>query len=144
MILPQKLIQKKSIAMPAIGLKSMSIDNLSKLQAQVEAALSSKVAEERRELEAKLSQLSRLGDGHGSGLRGRPRGGLSLRGRSVAPKYRNPENPSETWAGRGLKPRWLTAAMKSGKKLEDFAIGGRAAAASKKMPKKRGRPRKTA
>jgi H-NS histone family len=27
----------------------------------------------------------------------------------VAPKYRNPENPSEAWAGRGLKPRWLTA-----------------------------------
>ena len=53
MIFPQKLIQKELIAMPAIGLKSMSIDNLSKLQAQVEAALSSKVAEERRELEAK-------------------------------------------------------------------------------------------
>jgi DNA-binding protein H-NS len=41
----------------------------------------------------------------------------------VAAKYRNPENPSETWAGRGLKPRWLTAAIRSGKKIEDFAIG---------------------
>jgi hypothetical protein len=27
---------------------------------------------------------------------------------AVAPKYRNPENPAETFAGRGLKPRWLT------------------------------------
>jgi DNA-binding protein H-NS len=42
----------------------------------------------------------------------------------VAPKYRNPENPEETWAGRGLKPRWLAAAIKGGKKLEDFQIGG--------------------
>ncbi len=42
----------------------------------------------------------------------------------MAPKYRNPENPSETWAGRGLRPRWLVAAIKGGKKLEDFAIGG--------------------
>jgi DNA-binding protein H-NS len=42
----------------------------------------------------------------------------------VAPKYRNPEKPSETWAGRGLKPRWLAAALKGGKKLKDFAIGG--------------------
>jgi DNA-binding protein H-NS len=41
-----------------------------------------------------------------------------------APKYRNPDNPNETWAGRGLTPRWLAAAIKRGKKLEDFAIVG--------------------
>jgi len=45
-----------------------------------------------------------------------------LRGKKVKPKYRNPGNKNETWAGRGLKPRWLTAALKQGKKLEDFAI----------------------
>jgi DNA-binding protein H-NS len=50
----------------------------------------------------------------------------------VAAKYRNPANPSETWAGRGLKPRWLVAALKSGKKVDDFAIAG----AAKKMPRK--------
>jgi DNA-binding protein H-NS len=43
---------------------------------------------------------------------------------SVAPKYRNPQNPSETWAGRGLKPRWLAAAIKTGKKMDDFLIAG--------------------
>jgi DNA-binding transcriptional MocR family regulator len=32
------------------------------------------------------------------------------------------ENPSETWAGRGLRLRWLAVALKSGKKLEDFRI----------------------
>jgi DNA-binding protein H-NS len=35
-------------------------------------------------------------------------------------------NPAETWAGRGLKPRWLTAAIKTGKKPEDFLIAGEA------------------
>ncbi len=130
--------------MPALGLKSMSIEKLSKLQAEVEAALSAKVVEERRELEAKLIQLSRLGDGHVR-VRGVRGGGRTGARGPVAPKYRNPENPSETWAGRGLKPRWLSAAMKSGKKLEDFAIGAKSAATSKTMPKKtRGRPRKTA
>jgi DNA-binding protein H-NS len=44
----------------------------------------------------------------------------------VAPKYCNPENPAETWAGRGLKPRWLTAAIKPGKKAEDFLVIGTA------------------
>ncbi len=45
-----------------------------------------------------------------------------LAGRKVKPKYRNPANKSETWAGRGKQPRWLVAAIKSGKKIQDFAI----------------------
>jgi DNA-binding protein H-NS len=56
---------------------------------------------------------------------------------SVAPKYRNPENPAETWAGRGLKPRWLAAAIKSGKKLENFLIPGAVAKASAAKPIKK-------
>jgi len=40
----------------------------------------------------------------------------------VFPKYRNPAEPSETWAGRGKKPRWLTAQLKSGKQIDDFRI----------------------
>jgi len=42
-------------------------------------------------------------------------------GRKVAAKYRNPAT-GDTWSGRGLKPRWLVAAMASGKTLADFAI----------------------
>lgn len=39
----------------------------------------------------------------------------------VAAKYRNPET-NESWTGRGLRPKWLKAALDSGKTLEDFAI----------------------
>jgi DNA-binding protein H-NS len=39
-----------------------------------------------------------------------------------APKFANPENPSETWTGRGRKPNWLVARLKKGSKVEDFAI----------------------
>lgn len=41
-------------------------------------------------------------------------------GAKIAPKYR--DSAGNTWTGRGLKPRWLTAAIASGKKLEDFRI----------------------
>ena len=115
-----------------MNLKSMSIDKLSKLRDQVDAVLSSRVIEERRNLQSQLGRLSHLS---GSGLKG-GRGGS--RG-SVAPKYRNPDNPTETWAGRGLTPRWLAAALKSGKKLEDFSIAGpgrKARAVPKKARKK--------
>ena len=40
----------------------------------------------------------------------------------VFPKYRNPAEPAETWSGRGKQPRWLTAQLRSGKKLDDFRI----------------------
>jgi len=52
---------------------------------------------------------------------GRDRGS-ALRGKTLKPKYRNPENKTETWAGRGLRPKWIAALLKKGKKLEDFAI----------------------
>ena len=41
--------------------------------------------------------------------------------RKVAAKYRNTAT-GETWSGRGLKPKWLTAAIEGGRKLEDFAV----------------------
>ena len=42
-------------------------------------------------------------------------------GRKVAPKYRNPDS-GETWSGRGLQPKWLKAALESGRKIDDFAL----------------------
>jgi DNA-binding protein H-NS len=39
----------------------------------------------------------------------------------VAAKYRNPAT-GETWSGRGLKPRWLSAALGAGRALSDFAV----------------------
>lgn len=43
----------------------------------------------------------------------------------VEPKYRNPANAAETWAGRGKPPRWLSAYLDSGRKLEEFLIAPR-------------------
>ena len=40
----------------------------------------------------------------------------------VPPKYRNPDRPSETWAGRGKQPRWLVAQLGAGKRIDDFRI----------------------
>jgi DNA-binding protein H-NS len=40
----------------------------------------------------------------------------------VAPKYRNPQNPSETWAGRGQQPKWMASQIAAGRKLDDFLI----------------------
>jgi DNA-binding protein H-NS len=110
-----------------VALKTMSIDKLMKMKEEIEDTLAAKVSEQRRALETELSKL-------GGYQRGKK--AIGRRGGPVAAKYRNPENSSETWAGRGLKPRWLTAALKGGGKVEDFAI---AASGSKGV---RGKARK--
>jgi DNA-binding protein H-NS len=85
------------------NLSTMSVDALLKLHDDINKVLNRKANELR-------SQLSMLGHA--------PRG--SMKGKKVPPKYRSPSG--ETWAGRGARPRWLVAAMKKGKKLENFLI----------------------
>ncbi len=109
------------------SLTSMSIDALLKLRDDVSAALAKRAGEMKE-------QLARLGIGGGgaragNGRRGRGRGG-PLKGRKIAPKYRGPGG--ETWAGRGARPRWLAAALKSGKKLDNFLIAKRAGGRKRK------------
>ncbi len=49
---------------------------------------------------------------------------LQIKKRKIPPKYRNPENPRQTWAGRGKKPRWVVAHEKAGGDKEDLRIKG--------------------
>jgi DNA-binding protein H-NS len=93
--------------MPKPNLSSMSVDALLKLREDISKVLDRKANELR-------SQLSRLGIAAEYKQKG------PLKGRKVAPKYRSPSG--DTWAGRGAKPRWLVAAIKKGKKAEDFLI----------------------
>jgi DNA-binding protein H-NS len=59
----------------------------------------------------------------------------ALKGMKVPPKYRGPSG--ETWAGRGARPRWLVAAIKGGKKLDDFLIDKSAGKGRRKRRSKR-------
>jgi DNA-binding protein H-NS len=100
-----------------MALKSMSVEKLRDLRGKVDAAISEKIAARRGELEAQLSELSRHDP---TGTRGKARGRRPMG--SIPPKYRNPKDPSQTWAGRGLQPLWLRDALKAGKKLDSFLI----------------------
>ena len=102
--------------MAKTNLSSMSIKDLLKLRDEIGSVLSEKAGRLQ-------SQLAALGDSGwitpGSKVRA-----SKLKGQKVAPKYRNPKNRSETWAGRGAMPRWMVAELKKGKKREHFAIKG--------------------
>ena len=96
-------------------LSSMSADELWALHEEISAILVRRLAEEKAALEERLRQL-------------KPEGGTGTFERAkrpyprVLPKFRNPARPAETWSGRGKQPRWLTAQLRSGKKINDFLI----------------------
>ncbi len=104
----------------ATDLEKMSYAELTAMEARIGRLIMERRDAERTELRGKLAELARE---HGFDIRelvGRGKG----RNGSVAVKYRDPQNPSNTWTGRGRMPRWMAAALKGGKaKKEDFLIG---------------------
>jgi DNA-binding protein H-NS len=97
--------------------KSMSADELWSLHEQVTAQLARKIAAEKSRLDQRLRQLH-VHAPFSAGKMGHARRPYP----QVLPKFRNPAQPGETWAGRGKRPRWLTAQLSSGKELDDFRI----------------------
>jgi DNA-binding protein H-NS len=114
--------------MPTLNLSGMTVEALMDLRKRVDEML----LERRAELE---KQLERMGRAIAVGRRVVPGGGSALKGRKVPPRYRSPSG--ETWAGRGARPRWLVAAIKGGKKLDDFLIDKSARKGRKKRRSKR-------
>jgi DNA-binding protein H-NS len=116
--------------MQKVNLSGMSVEALMDLRKRVDEML----LEHRAEIEQQLEKMDRT-----IAVVGRlriVRGGRSaLKGRKIPPKYRGPSG--ETWAGRGARPRWLVAATKGGRKLDDFLIDKSARKGRRKRRSKR-------
>jgi DNA-binding protein H-NS len=100
-------------------LESMSVDQLWSLHQLVASVLAEKISAEKARLDERLRQLVEPGTAPANAKK-MPHARRPYP--QVLPKYRNPLQPSETWAGRGKQPRWLTAQLRSGKHLDDFRI----------------------
>jgi len=105
-------------------LSSLAIDDLMKLYERVGAVLAERLEHEKRRLEDRLAKLNH----RPTTELARP-GGEQRRARKprrnyppVLPKFRNPADPTQTWAGRGKQPRWLASQIKAGKRVDDFLI----------------------
>ena len=99
------------------SLDKLSYAELLDLQERVKVALVDRKADEARQLKEKLQALASKSGFSLSELVGGKRGG-----RTVAVKYRNPKDSSQTWTGRGRRPAWLVDAVKKGAKLESFLV----------------------
>lgn len=102
-----------------INLNALSLKELKELQGQVAKAIAN--FEDRRKKQA-LAELEEKARAMGFSL-AELTGGSAPRKRAPASvKYANPANPSDTWSGRGRKPRWFAEALAKGKAPEDLAI----------------------
>ncbi len=121
----------------AINLDSLSPSELHALiktaKAQMESARKNQVQEVRTRIDALLKDAGLSIDEVYP-----RRGGKGAKGTkaAVAPKYRNPDNATQTWSGRGKRPAWFSEALKKrGVTAESMHIGGSAA---KSAPAKKG------
>ncbi len=87
-------------------LQKMSLKELTTLQTRISQAIAEKRIEERSEVRAKMEEIARASGFSAAELFGGRRG----KGGNVAPKYRNPKDPSQTWTGRGRRPNWMVEA----------------------------------
>ena len=98
-------------------LECRPVDELWEFYEEVSAQLTSRLIAKKDLLEKRMRQLSRRFEAevHRGKSRRRPYP-------KVHPKFRNPDEPSQTWTGRGKQPRWLAAQLRSGRRIEDFRI----------------------
>ena len=111
-------MSKKGLEM--LKVKSMAFDELLMAKGKIETEIELRSATERSRLIEAIGELRTVAVAKSATARHRrPH---ALKGKKLPPRYRNPKNRKETWAGRGNRPRWLVAALKGGKKLQAFAV----------------------
>lgn len=103
-------------------LDAMSVDEMWRLHEKIGQVLSVRLTSEKRELEKRLAKLRRENESHAASAEATAMPRERRKYPRVYPKYQNPNEPSETWSGRGKQPRWLAAALKTGHKIEEFMI----------------------
>lgn len=102
-----------------INLNNLSLKELKDLQSQVVRAIASF---QDRQKKAALAELEEVARAKGFTL-AELTGTTAPRKRSIgAAKYANPADRSDTWSGRGRKPRWFIEALAKGSKPEDLSV----------------------
>lgn len=102
-----------------MNLNTLSLKDLKDLQSQVAKQIAG--YEDRKRKEA-LVELEEKAKAMGFTLAELTGTAVPRKRSPAVAKYANPADAADTWSGRGRKPRWFDAALKSGHKPEDLAI----------------------
>ena len=107
----------------SVNLTSMSRKELTKLKEDVEKELVNVDERERTEaLKAAEEAAAKFGFSLDELANGRKKRGAKGRRSKSGAKYRNPENPEQTWSGLGRKPQWIHDQIAQGTDLSTLEI----------------------
>lgn len=98
-----------------------NLNDLLAQKAELEKRIEAVQKEARSDAIAKVKSLMAEYGLTAADLASRSVGRPAKTGGKVAPKYRNGAT-GETWSGRGLQPKWLKAALATGRKIEEFSV----------------------
>lgn len=101
-----------------VQIEKLPLTRLQSMLQRVDAAIGSREAQEKAELRERFRSIAERA---GFSLED-VMGGSATRKGKVPVKFRNPKDPAEAWSGRGRMPRWLTAKLKAGAKLDQFRV----------------------
>ena len=102
-------------------LDSLDIEELKDLRKTVDRAISSYETRKRQEAISAAEQAAREHGFKLTDLLGNGKAGRGRKSDAGTAKYANPDNPEQTWSGRGRRPQWISEALESGRTLEDLA-----------------------
>ena len=107
-----------------LDVEQLTLGGLQRLQADVEAAIQLKREEKQTAALAEIASLVGEAELDPDQVNRHLTKTTSRKTKrtKLPPKYRDPDTPSDCWAGRGKRPRWLQAKLENGAMLEDFLI----------------------
>lgn len=100
-------------------LTGLTLNELNDLQSRV------KIASEEVHIKSRkvaLIEISEVAKKHGFLIEELFSASVPKKRAAPIPKYRNPEDPSVTWGGKGRHPSWIKEAMEAGTDIETFRI----------------------
>lgn len=109
--------------------KQSALEKIKKLDAERAKIIEDAKAEALTKAQEAVDELNSLGFVYVLSDGSAPKRGKGTRTKSdLAPKYRNPKNPSQVWSGKGRMAGWMAELIENDKKLkkEDFANPERA------------------
>lgn len=101
-------------------LYTLSLDEISSVLSKAQKVLSDRQQDHRREV---IKEIKSLAASVGLTISMSEEGkSIPIRGSKAPIKFRNPNDSSQTWTGRGIKPLWLSGLLKQGHSIESFKI----------------------
>ena len=102
-----------------MDLSNLSVGELRNLQDQIKIELKKR---EQHDLAKAREQILSIAQSVGIPIKDLISSGIRTKSGAVAVKYRNPNDASQQWTGRGRKPKWVEEMLKSGASMASMMV----------------------